>query len=135
MEVSRNYFAIYPPTGDIYYFGEAVDLYRGGKIVNHEGSWLSGINGAHFGMLLPGKPVLGARYYQELAPKVAMDRAMVFSLSETLTTPAGKFTNCLKTEETTPLEPGTKEYKLYARDVGLVQDGDLKLVRFGKGAP
>jgi hypothetical protein len=50
------------------------------------------------------------------------------SLSERATTPAGTFEKCLKTEETTPLEPGDKEYKLYAPGVGLVQDGPLSLV-------
>jgi hypothetical protein len=35
-------------------------------------------------------------------------------------------------EETTPLEPGVKEYKYYAAGVGLVQDGSLKLVKYGK---
>src|SRR4029079_8213002 len=28
LEVSRNYFAIHPPTGDVYYFGEDVDGYK-----------------------------------------------------------------------------------------------------------
>ena len=32
----------------------------------------------------------------------------------------------------TPLEPGEKEYKCYAPGVGLVQDGSLKLVKYGK---
>jgi hypothetical protein len=31
-----------------------------------------------------------------------------------LETPVGKFKDVLKTEETTPLEPGEKEYKFYA---------------------
>ena len=53
-------------------------------------------------------------------------------MTETLTTPAGKFTNCVKTEETTPLEKGAKEYKLYAPGPGLVQDSDLLLTRYGQ---
>jgi hypothetical protein len=58
-----------------------------------------------------------------------MDRVEIVSLSGRLTTPAGAFTNTLKTEETTPLEPGHREYKVFARGVGLIQDGDLTLVR------
>jgi hypothetical protein len=38
----------------------------------------------------------------------------------------------LKVEETTPLEPKEKEHKFYARGVGLLSDGDMKLVKFGK---
>jgi hypothetical protein len=82
--------------------------------------------------MMPGDVLLHARYYQEIAPKVAMDRAEIVSLTETVRTPAGLFTNCLKVDETTPLEPGVKESKYYARGIGLVQDGSLKLVTHGK---
>jgi len=47
-----------------------------------------------------------------------------------LDTPAGVFTGVLKTEETTPLEPGEKEYKFYAPGVGLIQDNTLMLVKY-----
>ena len=133
VEISQNYFAISKATGDAYYFGEDSVTYKNGKVANHEGSWLAGVAGARFGLALPGKPKVGAAYYQELAPKVAMDRAEIVSVSETLKTPAGEFKNCVKTKETTPLEKGT-EYKLYAPGVGLVKDGDLHLVKYGGGA-
>jgi hypothetical protein len=132
VEVSRNYFAISRRTNSVFYFGEDVDMYKGGKVVGHEGAWLSGISGARFGLALPGLPLLRARYYQEIAPKVAMDRAEIVSNSDSLKTPAGAFTNVLKVEETTPLEPGVKEAKFYAAGVGLIQDGDLKLVKYGQ---
>ena len=128
VEVSRNYMAISSRSNSVYYFGEDVDIYSGGKVTSHEGAWRAGVGGATFGLMMPGDPLIGARYYQEVAPKIAMDRATVVSVTETVTTPAGVFANCLKIEETTPLEPGAKEYKYYAPGVGLVQDGDLKLV-------
>ena len=53
-EVSRNYFAIDPVTTDVYYFGEDVDIYERGRIVNHEGAWLAGGRGARFGLMMPG---------------------------------------------------------------------------------
>jgi hypothetical protein len=129
-EVSRNYFAISKRTSDVFYFGEDVDIYKNGRVASHEGAWLSGVNGARFGLAMPGTPLLGARYYQELAPKVAMDRAEVLSLGEKLDTPAGKFERCLKTEETSAVERG-REHKLYAPGVGLICDGELKLVNYG----
>jgi hypothetical protein len=131
VEVSRNYFAISRRTNSVFYFGEDVDMFKNGAIVSHEGAWLAGVNGARFGLAMPGEPRLKERYYQEIAPRVAMDRAEVVSLSARVTTPAGVFTNCLKTEETTPLERGAQEAKYYARGIGLVQDGSLKLVRHG----
>lgn len=131
LEVSRNYFAISKITNNVYYFGEDVDIYKASKISSHEGAWTAGINGARFGLMMPGAPVLKARYYQELAPGVAMDRAEVVSLNETLATPAGVFKDVLKVVETSPLERGA-EAKYYAPGVGLLRDGSLKLVKYGK---
>src|SRR5262249_7193955 len=128
VEVSRNYFAIDPATSDVYYFGEDVDMYKDGKIVNHEGTWHHGEGGAHFGLMMPAKPAVGMRFYQELAKGIAMDRAEIVSLSEKLTIRAGTFEKCLKTKETTPLEPVARESKTYAPGVGLVKDGSLELV-------
>ena len=128
-EVSRNFFAVCGPTNDVFYFGEDVDLYEGGKLSNHEGSWTAGMAGARPGLFMPSRPLLGARCYQEIAPKVAMDRVEFISDSETLKTPAGEFKDCLKTEETTPLEPGVKDYKVYARGIGMIQDGALLLTK------
>jgi hypothetical protein len=56
------------------YSGEDVDVYKNGKVVEHEGAWLHGSKGATLGLLVPGAPVVGQRYYQEVAPGVAMDR-------------------------------------------------------------
>ena len=134
VEVSRNYFAISKRTGSVFYFGEEVDMYKDGKIASHEGAWASGVNGAKFGLMIPGQVLLGGRYYQEIAKDVALDRAEIVSMSEPFKSAAGEFKSCVKTEETTPLEPGVKEYKLYAPGVGLVQDGSLKLVKYGQAA-
>jgi len=131
-EVSRNYFAICQRTNDVYYFGEESDEYRDGKVVGHEGAWEAGKNHGRAGLMMPGTPLVGARFYQEIAPGEAMDRAQIISLTETLKTPAGDFVGCQKVEETTPLEPGEREYKLYAPGVGLIQDGSLKLIAIKK---
>jgi hypothetical protein len=131
IEVSRNFFAISKQSKDVYYFGEEVDIYKGGKVVRHEGAWLAGQKGARFGLMMPGTPTLNARYYQELAPRVAMDRAEIVSLTDQLRTPAGNFTNVLKIAETNPLESHSLEYKYYAPDIGLLQDEQLKLVKYG----
>lgn len=132
IEVARNYFAISKRTNDVFYFGEDVDMYKDGKITNHDGTWLSGVNGSKFGLIMPGRPLLNARYYQEVAPKVAMDRATIVSVTETVETPAGVFKNCLKVEETTPLQRFVTEYKYYCAGIGMVRDGSLKLVKAGK---
>ncbi len=131
VEVSRNFFAISKRTNSVFYFGEEVDIYKSDKIVSHEGAWLSGEKGARFGLMMPGTPLLKGRHYQEIAPGVAMDRAEIVGLNETVTTPAGKFEKCLKVEETTPLNAKEKEFKFYAPGIGIVQDADLKLTKHG----
>jgi hypothetical protein len=131
VEVSRNYFALDKKTNDIYYFGEDVDNFKNGKLSNHGGSWHSGEKGAHFGLMMPGTPIVGMKHYQEIAPGEAMDRAEILSITATTKTPAGEFTDCLKVEETSSLEPHSKEIKVYAPKAGLLIDGDLKLVKFG----
>jgi len=80
--------------------------------------------------MMPGAIEIGDHNYQKRASNVAMDRAGIVSTSETGKTLAGVLKNCLKTKETTPIEPGT-EFKLYAPDLGLVPEGKLKLVKRG----
>ena len=132
VEVARNYFAISKRTNDVFYFGEDVDMYKDGKIANHDGSWLSGVNGSKFGLMMPGRVLLHSRYYQEVAPNIAMDRATIVSVTETVKTPAGEFKNCVKVEETSPLSRFTTEYKYYAPGIGMVSDGGMKLVKVEK---
>ena len=128
VEVSRNYFAIHPQTHDVFYFGEDVDIYKKGKIAGHDGAWHHGTNKARFGLMVPGSPAVGMRYYQEQAMGVARDRAQVISLTERISTPAGTFDHCLKTKETSPLELILHEFKIYAPGIGLVKDGSLELI-------
>jgi len=131
VEVSRNFFAFNTVDRGVYYFGEEVDIYKGGKVVDHEGAWESGRDGARFGLMMPGRPSVGDRFYQEVAPGKALDRAEIVGLHETLKTPAGEFKDCLKAAETTPLEKGGKEFKVFAPGVGLIKDGPLRLVEYG----
>jgi hypothetical protein len=43
-------------TGDVYYFGDDVNNYKDGKVINHESAWHAGEKGARFGLMIPGKP-------------------------------------------------------------------------------
>jgi len=54
------------------------------------------------------------------------------SVKETVETIAGTFKNCLKVLETTHLEPNSKDYKIYAPGVGLINDANAELVKYGK---
>lgn len=130
-EVARNYFAMCEGTNDVFYFGEDVDFYENGKVVKHDGSWLAGKDGNKAGLIMPGTPKVGQKYYQEIAPGVAMDRAEIISLDETCETPAGTFSKCLKVKEGTALNILETEYKYYAPGIGLIRDADIRLVGYG----
>jgi hypothetical protein len=108
-------------------------------VTGHGGSWLSGVNNAKFGLMMLGKPEVGNRYYQEVAPKLALDRAEVASLNETVKVPLGTFNNCLKMRDSSDLESGIGT-KLFAPGVGLLKDGGFRLAKIevpvsGSGLP
>jgi hypothetical protein len=130
-EVAKNYFAICEQTKDVFYFGEDVDFYENGRVVKHDGSWLAGVNGNRAGLMMPGTPKLKMKYYQEIAPGIAMDRAEIVGLDETCKTPAGTFSGCMKVMEGSAIELFAKEYKYHAPGIGLVRDEDLRLIRHG----
>lgn len=131
VELTRDYYAIDSVTNDVYYFGENVDVYKNGKVVSHEGSWLSGVKGAQFGLMMPGTPKAGQRFFQERAPGVGMDRAEIVSMNEKVTTPVGSFDRCVHIVETSALEKGVKDHKWYAAGVGQIKDEKLVLVEYG----
>jgi hypothetical protein len=78
--------------------------------------------------MIPGHPKVGDKFYQELAPKIAMDRVEIVSTNDTVRTPAGTFEHCLHLRETTPLE-GDVSHKWYAPGIGIVKDDDFELAQ------
>jgi hypothetical protein len=131
-EISRNFFANCLPMRDVYYFGEDVFDGEGNPLAD---AWLAGRHGAAPGMIMPDAAfLLGSRYYQELAPGVALDRAEHVRLGVEIEVPAGVFQGCVEVEESSPLEPGHTSTKIYCPGVGLTVDNDLELVAvYGRG--
>lgn len=129
IELSRNYYAMCKNNNSVFYFGEDVNDYEG-RTVSHAGSWKAFQKGNMPGLMMPGIILVGGRYYEELAPGVAMDRAKIVSNEVSFKTPMGIFKKCLLVEESTPLEPGVKEYKIFAPNIGLVKDEELVLVKY-----
>lgn len=134
-EVSRNYYAICESTKDVIHFGEDVQHLVDGKVVKTEGTWIAGVNGNRPGLVIAGKPKLNYKYYQEIAPGVSMNRGEIVSLSETCKSPAGIFIKCMKVRGTSTMDAKKLEYKYYAPNIGLVQDQNLRLVKYGGAKP
>lgn len=106
--------------GNVWYLGEDTRDYENGVVVSTAGSWEAGKNGASAGIIMLASPKIGDQYYQENAPGVVEDQGKVLGLKETVTVPYGTFTDCLKTADWTPIEPGNRALKYYARGIGLV---------------
>ena len=120
VESTLDYYAQHKD-GTVYYLGERVDDYEEGAVVGHGGQWLAGDGDNQPGIFMPGDPQVGDEFEQERAPGIAEDRSMVVGVDQTVTTPAGTFSGCIKTEDFDPLSDVT-EFKLYCPDVGLVRE-------------
>ena len=106
--------------GDVWYFGENTHELEDGLISTIEGTFMAGVNGDKPGVIMKAHPAIGDFYRQEFSLANAEDFAETVGLTASVTVPAGTFHNCLKSKETTPLEPDLLEYKFYAPGVGNV---------------
>jgi len=126
VEDTLDYYA-QDEDGNVWYFGEeSKDYNKKGIIVSIEGSWLSGINGAQPGIIIPGNPKKGDIYRQEYAAGEAEDIGKILSLNETITVSETIYNNCIKTKDYSPLEPDVVENKYYAPNVGVVYEEVVK---------
>src|SRR5437773_4723325 len=122
-ENTSDYYA-QDKTGNVWYLGEDTAAFTRdstGMIIETDtsGSWRAGVHGDAPGFIMQANPQVGFSYFQENAPNDgAIDQAENVSITETVSVPFGNFTNVLKTLETSPLEPGVKENKFYAKGVG-----------------
>ena len=118
-EVAIDYFA-QSDDGTVWYLGEEVDEYKGGKVIGHKGAWMFGRDTQTPGVLFPGQPRVGVKFKSEDVSKTISERDEVLSVSETVKTPAGVFHDCVKVRER--LADGKTEYKYYAKGVGVVME-------------
>lgn len=150
IEISLNWFAICKKTNAVYYFGEwsrdcpdgfdENDACEGEEI--NAGSWEAGVDGAQPGIMMPGTPLLGAKYFQEIAPPGAVDRGEIAAMGLPWPEPEEglaiveepDFTGCIKIFDTNPTDGdacGEEDAKIYCPGIGLVQDQDLELTFSG----
>jgi len=141
VEITDDWYA-QDRAGNIWYLGEAVRNYEHGKVVDHEGSFEAGVDGAQAGVVMPAKPRPGLAYRQEYYEGKAEDEGEVVAVGEDrVEVPAGFFDkNVLMTRDLVPTEPKVEELKFYAPGIGPVlsvhTDGDggrAELVRYDPG--
>ena len=64
IEDTRDYLA-QDKEGNVWYFREEVDNYENGKLRDHHGSWIAGVDGAMPGIWMKANPKVGDTYRQE----------------------------------------------------------------------
>ncbi len=127
IEASRNFFA-QAPDGTVCYFGEDVDDFEDGVLIGHSGQWRAGVGDNLPGIIMPGNPEAGQAFAQESAPGIAEDMAEIESIGGSVTVPAGTFDDVLRSVDTSPLDPGSEDEKVYAPGVGLIVDEEIELI-------
>lgn len=122
--------------GNVWYMGEDVINYiydDDDNLVgtNNSSAWIAGENGALPGYIMPADPMVGMSYFQEFsAADGALDEASIFATGLNIMSGDTVFSDVLATLETSSIDPDAREFKFYARDVGLIRieeglDGDF----------
>ena len=125
IERTLDYYA-QDKQGNVWYLGEDSYELQHGHFVKASDSWLSGVNGAQPGIIMPASPRADDRYRQEYYPPgEALDEAHVLGTRGPFTVPYGTFKRALVTSEFSPLEPQT-EQKYYVAGVGEVLERVVK---------
>jgi len=111
--------------GNVWYFGENTHEFEDGLITTIDGTFRAGVDRDKPGIVMKARPAVGDFYRQEFSLANAEDLAEVAALDESVTVPAGSYAGCLRTRETSPLEPDLLEDKFYARGVGNILTVDV----------
>lgn len=121
--------------GNVWYCGEISENFEEfdgdetsePELVDIDGSWKAGRDGAEAGILLPADPQVGDVFRQEFAQTDAEDVIEILAVDATEVAPGGACDgNCLMTRDFTPLEPDVEENKYYLPGTGLIVEIDLE---------
>jgi len=113
--------------GNVWYFGEdTAELDARGRVVDTEGSFHAGVDGAQPGVFMQAHPQLGRKFRQEWYAGQAEDVFWAVNRHAKVKVPLGTFHNALRTLETTALEPGVLDTKYYVRGIGQVAELSLR---------
>jgi hypothetical protein len=113
--------------GNVWYFGEdTATLDRHGNVVDTEGTWHAGVDGARPGVFMQAHPRLGRRFRQEWYRGHAEDVFKVVDRSAAVTVPYASFRHALRTAEWTALEPEALDDKFYVAGIGQVAEVSVR---------
>ena len=116
VELTRDYLAQHK-NGDVWYFGEDVNNYENGKLVDHAGTFIHGVNGAKAGIWIKADNKAGDSYRQEYYKGEAEDMRDVVAVNQTVKTAKATYTGCIKFYDWTRLDKKSKEHKYHCPDI------------------
>src|SRR5437870_7835847 len=111
--------------GNVWYLGEDTTAFLPNGKTDTSGSFVAGVNGAQPGIIMEANPQIPDAYRQECAAGQAEDTAWVVATGGTVSVPYGKVRNVLTTLESTQLEPGAYDEKIYGPGIGIVSERSL----------
>ena len=114
VEVALDYYA-QSDDGAVWYFGEDVDNYADGLLVDHDGTWLAGRDGPP-GMIMPARPRVGDVYRPENIPGLVFEEATVTAVGLTVPGPRGPVKGAIRVSAR--LLDGTVEEKIFTPGYG-----------------
>jgi hypothetical protein len=127
-EIARNYY-VEATNGTVCYFGEDVEFYEDGVLVDVHGSWKVGVDGAKPGIIMPAMPSVGDAYFQENAPGVAIDLGRVSDIGVSRTIGGVMYDDVVVIQDSNPMEGcDAEEEKVYAPGIGEIVDDVLEVV-------
>lgn len=124
--------------GNVWYMGEIALNFEDGELVDIDGSWKTGRDGALPGIIMFAMPVVDTVYRQEYLPAEAEDAGRITSITGSGESEAASCEgDCVITDDFTPIEPDELEQKVYAPGVGVILEIDpeegepvLELIEF-----
>lgn len=125
-ERTHDYYA-QDKRGNVWYLGEnTATLKPNGKVESREGTWRAGVHGGRAGIFMPAHPHVGDGGWQEYLKGHAEDRYRILNFHTKVHTPAAASSHGMLIRETTPLEPGVVDHKVYVRGIGPVREDTVK---------
>ena len=126
VERTHDYYA-QDRNGNVWYLGEdTATLKRDGSVESREGTFRAGRDGARAGIIMPAHPRPGQTGWQEFYVGHAQDRFKVLNRHTRVRTPAASSRHAMLVQETTPIEPGVIDHKIYVRGIGTVREVTIK---------
>jgi hypothetical protein len=119
-ERTFDYFA-QADDGTVYYLGERVNTYRGGKLTGHEGTWLYGKDTQSLGVAMAADPRTGATWRGEDVPGVTTEADRVMGHDASASALGHTYPDAIRVRESIKPENEVED-KVYARGIGPISE-------------